>query len=148
MASLAGLFIWMMGRRKAVALSDEDAARLAGEFIAAVGKLYNESGKAASDSGVLTKMTVADAGVVDVINRAPVSVIIEAFKAEHPQVLAAVLSLLSVERAAEMLEAFPEETRQDIKRRAAKLAGLLPAALRDIARVIKGRERGSLTELS
>lgn len=143
----SGLFIWMMSRRKAAVSSDEDAARLAGEFIAAIGRLYNESGKAAEATGtgqagaaMSEQRPAAVAAVVDIINRAPVKAIVEAFRAEHPQVIAAVLSQLSAERAAEMLDGLPQGVRADIQARASGLVSLTPSALQDIAAVLEARD--------
>lgn len=152
---LVGFAMWMMKSRKAGAgvLNDmkpvgtsEDAARMANESVAFdLNNRFDRAGvktKAADEpsvDAVNKRQTTSAVDVADIINRTPVSVIAEAFKSERPQIIAAVLSLMSAERGAELLEALPSGVRSDIKARAAGLSGLLPSALGDIADVLKAR---------
>ncbi|OGQ51937.1 MAG: hypothetical protein A3J24_01810 [Deltaproteobacteria bacterium RIFCSPLOWO2_02_FULL_53_8] len=154
----AGIAIWMMRRRRKAAvqapLYDEEAAPHANESVGGVGSQYssrsrdgNTPGGITVTDGVLPRAgaearAAAQASVAElaaIIDRTPVKVIIDAFKDEHPQVIAVVLSQLSAERAAEMLDGFTQEARADLQARAAGLVNPLQSALRDIVSVLSAK---------
>jgi flagellar motor switch protein FliG len=60
----------------------------------------------------------------------------ELVKAEHPQIVAAILSHLDADQASAVLEQFTEPVRNDVMLRIATLQGVQPAALRDLNEVL------------
>lgn len=128
----------------------DEAARLAGEFVAAVGRLGEGGGGVEFARGVLTKaFGAAGAGgamarleAIDCITRAPIDTLVEAFKGEHPQAVAVALSQLDPERASIVLEALDPGLRQEISSRVANISNPSTAALCDIAALINKMERG------
>ncbi|MBI5886209.1 MAG: hypothetical protein HZB85_06465 [Deltaproteobacteria bacterium] len=126
------------------------AARLAGEFVAAVGRLGEGGGGVEFARGVLTRAVgAAGAGgvmdrleAIDVITRAPIDTLVEALKGEHPQAIAVVISQLDAPRASIVLEALDPGLRQDIRSRVANISNPSTAALCDIAALINKTEKG------
>ena len=60
----------------------------------------------------------------------------ELLRAEHPQIVAAILVHLDYDHAASVLKTFPERQRNEVLVRIATLDGIQPAALRDLNEVM------------
>ena len=75
----------------------------------------------------------------------------ELLRAEHPQIVAAVLVHLDFDHAAEVLKVFSERHRNEVLVRVATLDGIQPSALKDLnevmAQVLAGGERTRKTTL-
>jgi len=129
------------------AVPPDEAARLAGEFVADAARVGEWGPRAGFARVVLTKAVgAARAGVamerleaIDVIIRAPAGALIEALKDEHPQAIAAALSQLDAERVGVVLEALDPGLRPEIRGRVAKVLNPSTAALCDIAALINKR---------
>jgi flagellar motor switch protein FliG len=83
-----------------------------------------------------------NAGIEGLKWMAPAAVA-ELVKAEHPQVIAAVLAHLERDQAAEILGYLPERMRSDVVLRVATLDGIQPAALKELNDVIATSLSGS-----
>jgi flagellar motor switch protein FliG len=75
----------------------------------------------------------------------------ELLRAEHPQIVAAILVHLDFDHAAEVLKTFGERQRNEVLVRVATLDGIQPSALKDLnevmGRVLAGGERSRKTTL-
>ena len=75
----------------------------------------------------------------------------ELLRAEHPQIVAAILVHLDFDHAAAVLKTFPERQRNEVLVRVATLDGIQPSALKDLnevmGRVLAGGERSRKTSL-
>ncbi|MES2100591.1 MAG: flagellar motor switch protein FliG [Pseudomonadota bacterium] len=75
----------------------------------------------------------------------------ELLRAEHPQIVAAILVHLDFDHAAEVLKTFSERQRNEVLVRVATLDGIQPSALKDLnevmGRVLAGGERSRKTTL-
>ena len=75
----------------------------------------------------------------------------ELLRAEHPQIVAAILVHLDFDHAAAVLKTFPERQRNEVLVRVATLDGIQPSARKDLnevmGRVLAGGERSRKTSL-
>lgn len=63
---------------------------------------------------------------------------------EHPQIGAIILSMLSNDKAAEVLSRLPEDTRSDLLLRIATMQGVQPGALRELDGIMEKQLSGSV----
>jgi flagellar motor switch protein FliG len=69
--------------------------------------------------------------------------IVELVRAEHPQIIAIVLSYLDSDQAAKVLGAMPEATRTDLVTRVASLDTVQPEAMNELNTLLETQMRGS-----
>ncbi len=64
-------------------------------------------------------------------------------RAEHPQIIATLLSLMDAEQAAEVMMYFPDTLRPDLMIRIATMQGIQPQALRELDQIMEKQLTGS-----
>lgn len=69
--------------------------------------------------------------------------IADMIRAEHPQIIATLLSLMDPEQAAEVMMYFPDALRPDLMIRVATMQGIQPQALRELDQIMEKQLTGS-----
>ncbi len=69
--------------------------------------------------------------------------IADMIRAEHPQIIATLLSLMDPEQAAEVMMFFPDVLRPDLMMRVATMQGIQPQALRELDQIMEKQLTGS-----
>lgn len=70
------------------------------------------------------------------LNQLEATEVVELIRDEHPQIIATLLVHMDRNKAAEVLEQFPERTRHDAVLRVATFGGVQPAALKELTEVL------------
>ncbi len=89
-------------------------------------------------ASVLARITPSDGGGgIEVLQWMDARAISDLVAAEHPQIIAAVLSFLAPELAGEVLELVPEDVQADVIMRVATLDSIPPEAIGELERVLQ-----------
>lgn len=89
-------------------------------------------------ASVLARITPSDGGGgIEVLQWMDARAISDLVTAEHPQIIAAVLSFLAPELAGEVLELVPEDVQADVMMRVATLDSIPPEAIGELERVLQ-----------